>query len=48
METFLTLNAMEIDAIVDEQEQLMLDLATGRKSRDHLIEWLHRHVKPTA
>jgi len=48
METFLTLNAVEIDATVDEQEQLMLELATGRKSRGHLTEWLRQHVKPTA
>ena len=48
METFLTLNTLEIDATIDDQEQLMLDLAAGRKSRSHLTEWLRQHVKPIA
>ena len=48
METFLVLNASEIDAAVDEQEHLMLGLAAGRTSRSQLTEWLRQHVKPLA
>lgn len=45
METFLVLNGGEIDAPVDDQERLMLDLAAGRIDRMHLIDWLRRHLK---
>jgi prophage maintenance system killer protein len=33
MPTFLLLNGAEIHAPIDEQERLMLDLASGRLSR---------------
>ena len=36
METFLVLNALELDAPVNEQERLMLDLAAGRIGREEL------------
>jgi death-on-curing protein len=48
METFLILNGTEIDAPVDDQERLMLDLAAGRIGRNHLVDWLRQHVKPLA
>ena len=48
METFLVLNGTQIDAPVDDQERLMLDLAAGRIGRSHLIDWLHQHLKPLA
>ena len=48
METFLILNGTEIDAPVDDQERLMLDLAAGRIGRSHLVDWLRQHVKPLA
>ena len=48
METFLVLNGTEIDAPVDDQERLMLDLAAGRSGRSHLIDWLRQHLKPLA
>ena len=48
METFLVLNASEIDTAVDEQEHLMRGLAAGRSSRSQLTEWLRQHVKPLA
>ncbi|MGH7342812.1 MAG: hypothetical protein ACREKH_20195 [Candidatus Rokuibacteriota bacterium] len=48
METFLLLNGTEIDAPVDDQERLILDLATGRIGRSHLVDWLRQHVKPLA
>ena len=46
METFLVLNGAEIDAPVDDQERLMLDLAAGRIGRSQLIDWLRQHVNP--
>jgi death-on-curing protein len=48
METFLVLNGSEIDAPVDDQERLMLDLAAGRIGRSQLIDWLRQHLKPLA
>jgi death-on-curing protein len=44
MATFLLLNGADIDANVDEQEHLMLDLASGRASRSDLVDWLQEHV----
>jgi death-on-curing protein len=44
-ETFLILNGSEIDAAVDEQEQLMLDLASGRLTREQLAAWLITHLR---
>ena len=46
METFLVLNGSEIEASVDEQERLMLDIAAGRMSRDQVAAWLRRHLHP--
>lgn len=45
MSTFLLLNGAEVDATIDEQEQLMLDLAAGRIRRDQLTAWLSEHIK---
>jgi death-on-curing protein len=44
MATFLLLNGADIDATVDEEERVMLDLAAGRVSRTELVEWLREHV----
>lgn len=48
METFLVLNGAEIDASLDEQERVMLDLAAGRLDRGQLADWLRQHLKPPA
>lgn len=45
METFLVLNGLEIDASVDEQERLMLAVASGAVDRPRLAEWLGVHIK---
>lgn len=45
MATFLLLNGAEIDATIDEQERLMLDLASGRFNRAELTGWLEQHVR---
>lgn len=44
METFLILNGSELSAPIDEQERLMLSLATGQISRDELVAWLRSRV----
>jgi death on curing protein len=45
METFLILNGAEIDAPVDDQENLMLDLVAGQIDRTQLTTWLSRHLR---
>lgn len=45
METFLVLNGNEIVATTDEQERLILDLASGQVSRESLVAWLRRNVQ---
>ena len=44
METFLILNGSEIDAHVEEQERLILDLAAGKLTREELTFWLNDHI----
>jgi death-on-curing protein len=44
METFLILNGCEIDASVDEQEDIILQLAAGELERMAFNEWLQTHV----
>jgi death-on-curing protein len=46
MEVFLVLNGFEIDASVDEQERLMLNIAAGQRHREELVEWLRLHSRP--
>jgi len=44
METFLILNGYEIEAPVDEQVQIILDLAAGNLTREAFTSWLKGHV----
>jgi len=44
METFLVLNGFEIDTSVDEQEETILKIASGKLGRDGLSTWLRAHV----
>jgi death-on-curing protein len=48
METLLVLNGFELDASVDEQERLMLRLASGEMTRDELATWLQDHLHARA
>ncbi len=48
MEIFLILNGFEINATVDEQEILFLELASGKVKREELVDWLQRNVVPLA
>jgi len=44
METFLILNGFEVEASVDDQEKIILDLADGRLNREKFTTWLHKHI----
>ena len=44
MAVFLDLNGMDIDASTGEQEQVMLNLASGNLTRDAFTTWLGAHV----
>lgn len=40
LETFLILNGIEINASVDEQENIILAIASGEVGRETFVEWL--------
>jgi death-on-curing protein len=44
METFLVLNGHEVDAPVDEQEQVILKVASSELGRDYFTGWLRAHI----
>ena len=44
MEIFLILNGYEIEATVDEQEKVILQVASGQLERNEFTEWLHSHI----
>jgi death-on-curing protein len=44
METVLLVNGFEIKAGVDEQEKIILSLASGQRDRNDLIAWLRKHT----
>ncbi|BAY91538.1 putative death-on-curing protein [Tolypothrix sp. PCC 7601] len=44
MEVFLILNGFEINATVDEQEQVILQVAAGQLGRNEFTEWLRSHI----
>jgi death-on-curing protein len=46
METFLVLNGYEIRATVDEQESVILQVASGRMNRNEFVRWLNAHIEP--
>lgn len=47
METFLLLNGHEIEAGTDDQEHVMLDLASGTLNRQDLLAWVRVHIIPS-
>ena len=44
METFLVLNGFEIDAPVDEQEKIILQVASGELKREAFTGWLRARI----
>ena len=45
MEIILVLNGYEVEAGVDEQEALILSVASSELSREAFARWLEEHVK---
>lgn len=43
-ETFLLLNGHEIDATMEDQEQVILQVASGALGRKEFTDWLGRYV----
>ena len=43
-EIFLVLNGVEINASVDEQERIVLAIASGKQEREALVEWLQQNT----
>jgi death-on-curing protein len=48
MATFLLLNGTEIEATVDEQELIILAVASSRMNRRQFTDWLGEHLKAAA
>jgi death-on-curing protein len=46
METFLVLNGYEIQASVEELEQVILQAAAGEMTREAFTKWLRQHIVP--
>jgi death-on-curing protein len=44
MEVFLILNSYEIEAPLEEQEKIVLQLASGELGREEFAVWLHDHL----
>jgi death-on-curing protein len=44
MEVFLVLNGLEVRASVDEQERVILEVASGRLDREGFARWLRSRV----
>jgi death-on-curing protein len=48
MEAFLMLNGFELRASVDEQETVVLRLASGELEREAFTSWVEQHVMQRA
>ena len=44
MEVFLLLNGHEIHASVDDQEKIIIEVASGKVSRIEFSEWISKHL----
>jgi death-on-curing protein len=45
LEVMLVLNGLELEASVDEQERIVLALASGGLSREEFTDWVSNHVR---
>ena len=48
IEVFLMLNGWEISADVDEQESIIIDVASGQLDREAFSSWLAEHLTSLA
>ena len=46
MEMFLVLNGYEISAPVDEQVEIILQVASSQMEREAFTDWLRSHIRP--
>jgi death-on-curing protein len=46
MEMFLSLNGHTINALVDEQVDIVVQVASGEIGREEFVDWLHAHINP--
>ncbi len=44
METFLVLNGQELGASIDESERVVVDVASGKRSREQFLSWVREHL----
>lgn len=44
MEAFLVMNGYEVQAGVDEQEQVILNVAAGSMTREEFTDWVRTHI----
>lgn len=44
METFLVLNGYDLNASIDEQEQIILSIASGRLHRKRFTDWVKERL----
>ncbi|MFD2570274.1 type II toxin-antitoxin system death-on-curing family toxin [Spirosoma soli] len=45
IEVILVMNGFEIEASVDEQEHIILEVADGKLTREQFTDWVHKCVK---
>jgi death-on-curing protein len=45
LETFVVLNGYELQATVDEQEQVILQVAAGSMKREDFTDWVAAHLQ---
>lgn len=48
LEVTLLLNGFELDANTDEQERVILGVASGAVNRDEFIAWVEQHIRRVA
>ena len=48
LEAFLLLNGYELDASVDNAEQIIVGVAAGTSSREELLLWVRQHIVPSS
>lgn len=46
MDSFLIANGFEIDSSIDEQEQIILDVAASKIEKEAFTNWLKTRIKP--
>ncbi len=47
LEALLMLNGAELEAVVDDAERTILDVAAGRLTRGAFTEWVREHARPS-